>query len=53
MTNVASEICRLLHVIPKHLISLTHGRMVPLDVVLLMGLQEKLFRGPVLKQQDF
>jgi len=36
---------------PKYLISLTHGRTVPLDV--LMGLQEKLFRGPILKQQDF
>ena len=36
---------------PKYLISLTHGRTVPLDI--LMGLQEKLFRGPILKQQDF
>ena len=36
---------------PKYLISLTHGRMVPLDI--LMGLQEKLFFGPILKQQDF
>jgi len=37
--------------IPKYLISLTHGRTVPLDI--LMGLQEKLFIGPILKQQDF
>jgi len=32
---------------PKYFISLTHGRTVPLDI--LMGLQEKLFRGPILK----
>jgi len=36
---------------PKYLISLTHGRTVPLDI--LMGLQDKLFLGPILKQQDF
>jgi len=35
---------------PKYHISLTLGRTVPLDI--LMGLQEKIFLGPILKQQD-
>jgi len=51
--NRALKIYGLLYrlYIPKYRILLNRGSTVPLDV--LMGLQEKLFLGQILKQQDF